>query len=78
MLLGQQAALTLAALPLGCLLGYGLAALLSVLLSQDLFCIPLVVSSRTFLMSIGVVLAAAALWGAVASARARQAGRDSA
>ncbi len=59
MLLGQQAALTLAALPLGCLLGYLLAALLSALLSQDLFRIPLVVSTRTYLLSIAVVLAAA-------------------
>jgi putative ABC transport system permease protein len=63
MLLGQQGALTLAALPLGCVLGYGLAALLSMLLSQDLFRIPLVVSSRTFALSIGVVLAAAAAAG---------------
>lgn len=63
MLLGQQAALTLAALPLGCLLGYLLAALLSALLSQDLFRIPLVVSTRTYLLSIAVVLAAAVAAG---------------
>jgi putative ABC transport system permease protein len=63
MLLGQQGALTLAALPLGCLLGYGLAALLSMLLSQDLFRIPLVVSTRTFILSVAVVLAAAVVAG---------------
>jgi putative ABC transport system permease protein len=63
MLLGQQAALTLAALPLGCLLGYLLAALLSALLSQDLFRIPLIVSTRTYLLSIAVVLAAAVAAG---------------
>ncbi|RYE97033.1 MAG: ABC transporter permease [Oxalobacteraceae bacterium] len=63
MLLGQQAALTLAALPLGCGLGYLLAALLSALLSQDLFRIPLVVSGHTYLLSIGVVLAAAIVAG---------------
>ncbi|HVK94118.1 MAG TPA: FtsX-like permease family protein [Noviherbaspirillum sp.] len=63
MLLGQQAVLTLAAIPAGCLLGYGLAALLSILLSQELFRIPLVVSTRTFLLSIGVVLLAAAVSG---------------
>ena len=63
MLLGQQAALTLAALPLGCGLGYLLAALLSELLSQDLFRIPLVVSGHTYLLSIGVVLAAAVAAG---------------
>ena len=63
MLLGQQAALTLAALPLGCLMGYGLAALLSMLLSQDLFRIPLIVSGRTYLLSITIVLVSAAAAG---------------
>lgn len=63
MLLGQQSLLTLVAIPLGCLLGYGLAALLSALLSQELFRIPLVVSKRTFMLSIGVVVAAAILSG---------------
>ncbi|RZI42678.1 FtsX-like permease family protein [Herbaspirillum sp. HC18] len=60
MLLGEQSLLTLAAIPLGCALGYALAALLSELLSQDLFRIPLVISTRTFLLSIGVVLLSAA------------------
>lgn len=63
MLLGEQSILTLAALPLGCLLGYGLSALISDLLSQELFRIPLVISTRTFLMSIGVVLLSAAVSG---------------
>ncbi|MGE5648649.1 MAG: ABC transporter permease [Bacillota bacterium] len=63
MLLGEQSLLTLAAIPLGCALGYGLSAWLSVLLSQELFRIPLVVSSRTFLISIAVVLASATVSG---------------
>ncbi|OWW20671.1 ABC transporter permease [Noviherbaspirillum denitrificans] len=63
MLLGEQGLLTLAAIPLGCVLGYALSALLSELLSQELFRIPLVVSTRTFLLSIGVVLLAAAVSG---------------
>lgn len=63
MLLGEQSLLTLTAIPLGCALGYGLSAWLSVLLSQELFRIPLVVSSRTFLISIAVVLASATLSG---------------
>lgn len=63
LLLGQQAVLVLAALPLGAAIGYGLAALLSWLLSQDLFRIPLVVSTRTFLLSGGAVLAAAVASG---------------
>jgi putative ABC transport system permease protein len=70
MLLGEQAILTLASLPLGCALGYGLSVLLSVLLSEEVFRIPAVVSSKTFLISIGVVLASAAasgllVWGKV-------------
>ncbi|MBK4735025.1 ABC transporter permease [Noviherbaspirillum pedocola] len=72
MLLGQQAVLVLAALPLGCLLGYGLAALLSLLLSQDLFRIPLVISSRTFGLSIGAVLLSALIAGAMAWRRLRR------
>ena len=63
MLLGEQSLLTLAAIPLGCLIGYGLSALLSDLLSQELFRIPLVVSTRTFLLSIGIVLLSAAVSG---------------
>lgn len=63
MLLGEQSLLTLAALPVGCLLGYALSALLSDLLSQELFRIPLVVSGRTFGLSIGVVLLSAAASG---------------
>ncbi|HEY0846935.1 MAG TPA: FtsX-like permease family protein [Noviherbaspirillum sp.] len=63
MLLGEQSILTLAAIPLGCVLGYALSALISDLLSQELFRIPLVVSTRTFLMSIGVVLLSAAISG---------------
>ena len=63
MLLGEQAILTLASLPLGCALGYGLSVLLSVLLSEEVFRIPAGVSSKTFLISIGVVLASAAASG---------------
>lgn len=63
MLLGEQSILTLASLPLGCVLGYALSALISDLLSQELFRIPLVISTRTFLMSIGVVLLSAAVSG---------------
>jgi putative ABC transport system permease protein len=63
MLLGEQSLLTLAAIPLGCALGYGLSAGLSALLSQELFRIPLIVSSRTYLISIGVVVASAILSG---------------
>lgn len=65
MLLSEQALLVAAAVPLGCLLGYELAALLSILLSQELFRIPLVVSTRTFILSAGVVVFSALASGAL-------------
>ena len=58
LLLGQQALIVAAALPLGCGLGYLLALWLSYLFSTDLFRLPVVVSGRTLLISIGVVLLA--------------------
>ena len=59
LLLGQQALVTLVALPLGVALGYLLMLWLSVLFSTDLFRLPVVVSARTIGISIGVVLLAA-------------------
>ncbi len=72
MLLGEQALLTAIAIPLGCIVGYGLCALLSELLSQELFRIPLVVSTKTFLISISVVLAAAAASGLLVWSKVQQ------
>lgn len=63
MLLTEQSLLILIAIPTGCLLGYGLCALLAQQLSQELFRIPLVVSTRTYLLSVSVVLAAAVASG---------------
>ena len=48
------------AIPFGTVIGYGLAAIIAVLLSQELFRIPLVVSQQTFLSSALVMLLAAA------------------
>jgi putative ABC transport system permease protein len=64
-LLGEQSLVTLGAIPVGCALGYGLSAWLSALLSQEMFRIPLVVSSRTFLVSIAVVIVAATASGLI-------------
>jgi putative ABC transport system permease protein len=58
LLLGEQALLVLCAVPLGCALGYALAALLSHLLSSELFRLPLVVSRQTWLVSAGAVVLA--------------------
>jgi putative ABC transport system permease protein len=58
-LLGELATLTLAAIPVGLALGYGLAALLVQALSTELFRFPLAVSSQTFTWS-GITVAVSA------------------
>ena len=58
-LLGELAILTVVALPLGCVFGYGLAGVWSMSLDTDLYRIPLEVSKQTFgFASLVVVLAA--------------------
>ncbi len=59
-LVGESAALTLAALPLGCALGYGLAALMVTLFDTKLYRIPLIVTPETYGFAVLVVLAATA------------------
>lgn len=54
-LLGELALLTLVALPLGCLLGYGLAWTWAASFDTDLYRIPLVVTHRTYGYSVLVV-----------------------
>ncbi|TCS60361.1 ABC transporter permease [Varunaivibrio sulfuroxidans] len=60
-LLGELALLIVPALPLGCLLGYGQAALWTALMDTELFRMPLVVSRDTYTWSIVIVLGAAAV-----------------
>lgn len=64
-LLGELALLTVVALPLGCSLGYGLAAIWTVSLDTDLYRLPLVVSRGTYGFSTLVVVLAAAASGLV-------------
>jgi len=68
-LLGELGLLISVALPLGCILGYGLAALWVTSMDTDLFRMPLVVDRATFAWSIVVVLAAAAISGLVVRRR---------
>jgi putative ABC transport system permease protein len=69
MLLGEQALVTIAALPLGCAIGYLSAALLAGAASSELYRIPLAVSRTTYVLACGVVMAAAALSGLVVRRR---------
>jgi putative ABC transport system permease protein len=59
-LLGEMLLLTLIALPLGALLGIGLARAIAVSMESDLFRIPFVIEPRSFAFAGMVVLAAAA------------------
>lgn len=58
-LFGEQGVLTLLALPLGALLGYGLCALLPHAYDTELFRLPLVLTGTTFVVAAAVVLVAA-------------------
>ena len=60
-LFGELFVLVAAALPLGCLLGYGFAAATAAGSSSDLFRVPVIVSPATFVFAMGVVLASAVL-----------------
>jgi putative ABC transport system permease protein len=58
LLLGEQLLLTLAGIPLGCLMGYGLAALVAYRFESNLFRIPLVVRPGPYLLGLAVIAAA--------------------
>lgn len=62
-LLGELACLTLLAIPFGCLTGYGFAYMIVTAFDTELYRFPLVVSARTFSVSILVVTAAAVFSG---------------
>jgi putative ABC transport system permease protein len=64
-LLGELAVLTVAAIPLGMVMGYGFAALAALGLDTELYRIPLVVEPPTFAFAAVVVLIAAIFSGLV-------------
>lgn len=60
LLLGEQAVVTLVAIPLGWLIGYGLAYLMVESLQTDTFRIPYVIAARTYWVAALITIAAAA------------------
>jgi putative ABC transport system permease protein len=68
-LLGELAILTLAALPLGCLMGYGLSAVMSAAFESDLYRIPLVIERSTYSFAALVVLVAAVVSALIVARR---------
>ena len=69
LLLGEQAIITLLAIPIGWLLGYGLSYLVSIAMQSDSYRIPFVVETRTYLLSAAIVVAAAMASGALVRRR---------
>jgi len=70
-LIGEQGLLTLAAVPAGFAIGFGLSFLLSRFFSRELFRLPLVVNAGSYLFSAIVVLVAALFSGLVVAERIR-------
>ncbi len=71
-LLGEITLFTLAAIPLGCVIGYGLAGLMASGLDTDNYRIPLVVSHRTYGLAALVIVIATFLSGMVVQRRISQ------
>ncbi|HLA10948.1 MAG TPA: FtsX-like permease family protein [Pyrinomonadaceae bacterium] len=71
MLLGEQALLTLIAIPAGMALGYSIAGLITVVIDTELIRFPLVVSARTYALAFLVVTASACLSGYLVQWRLR-------
>ena len=72
MLLGEQAVLTLIAIPAGMALGYGIAGLITVVIDTELIRFPLVVSAKTYALAFLVVAASAFLSGYLVQWRLRR------
>lgn len=70
-LLGEQAILTLLAIPLGFAIGYGIAALITVAIDTELVRFPLVVSARTYSLAFMVVAISAFFSGCLVRWRLR-------
>lgn len=71
LLLGEQALLMLAAIPLGLVVGYGLCAMLVPMFDRELFRVPLVVETWSYVYPVAATLVAAALSGLLVARRIR-------
>jgi putative ABC transport system permease protein len=65
MLLGEQALLVLASIPLGFLTGYGFCALVTTAMQTELYRMPLVINMKTYLLAILIVGVASVATGAM-------------
>ncbi|MCB1625074.1 MAG: ABC transporter permease [Pseudomonadales bacterium] len=69
LLLGEQAVITLLAIPIGWLLGYGLSIAVASSLQTETYRIPFMISSATYLISAAITLVAAVASGAIVKRR---------
>jgi putative ABC transport system permease protein len=68
-LIGEAALLVLVALPIGCLVGYALAAVIAESMATELFRVPMVVTPAAFGKAALVILAASLLSAAIVRRR---------
>ena len=71
MLLGEQALLTLAAIPFGFLIGYGICAALTAAMQTELYRMPLVINASTYALAVLIVSVAATATAAIIYRRLR-------
>ncbi|MBL4819715.1 MAG: ABC transporter permease [Gammaproteobacteria bacterium] len=69
LLLGEQAVITLFAIPLGWLIGYGLCYVITASLQTDIYRIPFIVEPRTYILSAMLIVIAAVASGLVVRRR---------
>ena len=62
-LLGEQAVLLIAAIPLGLVLGYGISALMSLLYNTELYRFPLVITRASYAFAVVIILIAGLISG---------------
>lgn len=72
MLLGEQAILTLLAVPTGYLLGFGLCYLLTTSIDTEMIRLPLVISGKTYALTFMIIICAAILSGLLVTWRLRR------
>ena len=64
--------MTLAAIPIGCGIGYGLSAAVAAGLTTEAYRIPLIITTRTYVWAGMITVAAAALSGWIVGLRLRR------
>jgi putative ABC transport system permease protein len=72
MLLGEQAFLTGASIPLGLLIGYGMCAWITYAMQSELYRMPLVISRQTYLIAVLIVVLASVVSGLLIYLRLRR------